>query len=217
MAEERREPQSISKQALQRMPLYLNYLKTQKADKENISAPMIAAGLGLNEVQVRKDLAAVSSQAGKPKKGFDICQLTSDIEQFLGYDNVNRAVLVGVGHLGGALLSYRGFAEYGLEIVAAFDESEELIGKTIGGKTVFSMDKLPGLCERLNAHIGIVTVPGGAAQKVCDALVSGGVLAIWNFASAHLVVPEGILVHHENMAASLAALSQHLREQIKKI
>ncbi len=85
----------------------------------------------------------MSSQAGKPKKGFDICQLTSDIEQFLGYDNVNRAVLVGVGHLGGALLSYRGFAEYGLEIVAAFDESEELIGKPLAERRFFPWISCP--------------------------------------------------------------------------
>ncbi len=70
MAEERREPQSISKQALQRMPLYLNYLKTQKADKENISAPMIAAGLGLNEVQVRKGFGGGELPGGQAQKGF---------------------------------------------------------------------------------------------------------------------------------------------------
>ena len=216
MAEVKKEPQSISKQALQRMPLYLNYLKGQKGEQAHISAPAIASDLGLNEVQVRKDLAAVSSQAGKPKKGFDIRLLITDIERFLGYDDVNRAVLVGAGHMGGALLCYRGFAEYGLEIVAAFDNRPELFGVEVGGKTVFPIEKLSSLCKRLNAHIGIITVPSAQAQKVCDELVKGGVLAIWNFASAHLTVPEGILVHHENMAASLAALSQHLREQFKK-
>lgn len=216
MAEYRRGPQSISKQALQRMPLYLNYLRAQNGHKQSISAPAIAADLGLNEVQVRKDLAAVSSQAGKPKRGFDVAMLMRDIERFLGYDDVNRAVLAGAGHLGGALLSYRGFAAYGLEIVAAFDNREELMGKTIGGTQVFPIQKAPDLCKRLNAHIGIITVPTAHAQEVCDKLVEGGVLAIWNFASAHLTVPKGILVHHENMAASLAALSQHLREQMKK-
>ncbi len=216
MAEAKRELQPISKQALQRMPLYLNYLKAQKEGREHISAPTIAADLGLNEVQVRKDLAAVSSQAGKPKKGFDIKSLVTDIERFLGYDNVNRAVLVGAGHMGGALLCYKGFADYGLEIVAAFDSRPELIGAQIGGKMVFAIEKLPSLCRRLSAHIGIITAPSACAQEVCDDLVEGGVLAIWNFASAHLSVPEGILVHHENMAASLAALSQHLRERIKK-
>ena len=86
MAEYRRGPQSISKQALQRMPLYLNYLRAQNGHKQSISAPAIAADLGLNEVQVRKDLAAVSSQAGKPKRGFDVALLMRDIERFLGYD-----------------------------------------------------------------------------------------------------------------------------------
>ena len=165
MAEYRRGPQSISKQALQRMPLYLNYLRAQNGHKQSISAPAIAADLGLNEVQVRKDLAAVSSQAGKPKRGFDIAMLMRDIERFLGYDDVNRAVLAGAGHLGGALLSYRGFAAYGLEIVAAFDNREELMGKTIGGTQVFPIQKAPDLCKRLNAHIGIITVPAAHAQR----------------------------------------------------
>ena len=89
--------------------------------------------------------------------------------------------------------------------------------KPLAERRFFSMDKLPGLCERLNAHIGIVTVPGARRRRYAMLWFPAGVLAIWNFASAHLVVPEGILVHHENMAASLAALSQHLREQIKKI
>ena len=146
----------------------------------------------------------------------NIALLTQDIERFLGYDNVNRAVLVGAGHMGSALLSYRGFSEFGLEIVAAFDNSPSAIGKSIGGKTVLPVEKLPGLCRRLNAHIGIITVPSASAQDACNALVAGGVLAIWNFASAHLLVPEGILVHHENMAASLAALSQYLREAMRE-
>lgn len=215
MGEQKRPFEAISKQALQRLPLYLNYLRGPGREGGHISAPVIAADLGLNEVQVRKDLAAVSSQAGKPKKGFDIALLTQDIERFLGYDNVNRAVLVGAGHMGGALLSYRGFSEYGLEIVAAFDNSPGVVGRSIGGKTVLPVEKLPSLCRRLNAHIGIITVPSASAQDACNALVAGGVLAIWNFASAHLLVPEGILVYHENMAASLAALSQHLREAMR--
>jgi len=125
-------------------------------------------------------------------------------------------VLVGAGHMGSALLSYRGFSEYGLEIVAAFDNCPGTIGRSIGGKPVLAMEKLPSLCRRLRAHIGIITVPSASAQDACDALVAGGVLAIWNFASAHLLVPEGILVYHENMAASLAALSQHLREAMRE-
>ena len=68
----------------------------------------------------------------------------------------------------------------------------------------------------MNIHIGIITVPAKSAQEICDQLVAGGIRAIWNFAPVHLVVPDGILVQNENMASSLALLSNHLREQMKK-
>lgn len=94
--------------------------------------------------------------------------------------------------MGGALLSYRGFAAYGLEIVAAFDNREELMGKTIGGTQVFPIQKAPDLCKRLNAHIGIITVPAAHAQEVCDKLVEGRCAGNLEFASAHLTVARGL-------------------------
>ena len=88
--------QGISKQALLRLPYYLNYLKLlQKEGTTVVSAPKIAAALALNEVQVRKDIALVSSCAGKPKTGFQVDLLIHDLESFLGYDNVDEAVLIG--------------------------------------------------------------------------------------------------------------------------
>ena len=209
-------PVSISRQALQRMPYYLQALRTARdSGAEIISAPTVAAQLGLNEVQVRKDFASVSNTAGKPKTGFQTRELITAIESCLGYDNSNDAVLVGAGSLGRALLSYRGFEEYGLSIVTAFDVDPNLTGGEISGKQVLPMTKLPSICRSMNIHIGVITVPASQAQTVCDALVDSGVLAIWNFAPVHLSTPEGILVQNENMAASLAVLSKHLSEQLE--
>lgn len=205
---------SVSKQTLQRLPLYFNYLKTRsKEDISNISAPIIADSLNLNEVQVRKDLALVSN-GGRPKTGYKINELIEDIKSFLGYDNVNEAILVGAGHLGKALLSYKGFDEYGLNIVAALDVDETLVGTTVNGKQILSVEKMKDLCKRLNVHIGIITVPPESAQLVCDMLIESGILAIWNFSSTHLSVPKHILVQNENIATSLAVLSKHLAEKI---
>ena len=207
---------TISKQALQRMPYYLQALRTARDSGASIiSAPTVASQLDLNEVQVRKDFASVSDTAGKPKAGFQISELITAIERTLGYDNSNEAVLVGAGSLGRALLSYRGFEAYGLSIVAAFDVDPNLTGGEISGKQVLPMSKLPQVCHNMNIHIGIITVPASQAQSVCDALVESGVQAIWNFAPVHLNTPEGILVQNENMAASLALLSKHLSERIE--
>lgn len=208
-------PASISRQALQRMPYYLQALRAARdAGAEIISAPTVAAQLGLNEVQVRKDFASVSDTAGKPKTGFQTSELIAAIERTLGYDNTNDAVLVGAGSLGRALLSYRGFEAYGLSIVAAFDVDPNLTGGEISGKQVLPMSKLATVCHNMNINIGIITVPASQAQGVCDALVASGILAIWNFAPMHLNTPEGILVQNENMAASLAVLSKHLSERL---
>lgn len=206
---------TISRQTLQRLPQYLNYLKAMPPGTENISATALAQALGLGDVQVRKDLAAVSDR-GRPKVGYERLGLIRDIEDFLGYDNADSAVVVGAGNLGKALLSYEGFSAYGLNVVAAFDADFTRLGTAENGKQIFPVSRLGELCARMGVKIGIIATPASAAQKVCDAMIGAGVLAVWNFAPVHLTVPDGVLVQNENMAASLAVLSQHLREKWNK-
>ena len=206
--------QNISRHTLQRLPMYLSYIKGLPEDApKNISATTIAEALQLNDVQVRKDLASVSS-SGKPKVGYNVKDLIAELEAFLGYNDIDNAVIVGAGSLGKALLNYSGFKAYGLNIIAAFDLCEE--PTEFQGKTVFPIAQLESFCRKVNIHIGIITVPASSAQEICDLLVNSGIRAIWNFAPVHLVVPDGILVQNENMASSLALLSNHLREQMKK-
>ena len=191
----------ISKATLKRLPTYLSYLKSMPADAPaNISATALAAGLKMGEVQVRKDLALVSS-GGRPKIGYNRERLIADIEDFLGYGDTNDAVLIGAGKLGRALLGYSGFAEYGLNIVAAFDSNDAIIGTTKSGKPIMHLSRLAETCRRFKVKIGIITVPAEYAQAVCDLLIENGIMAIWNFAPKHLSVPENILVQNENMAA----------------
>ena len=104
----------------------------------------------------------------------------------------------------------KGFELAGFNIVAAFDSRPEVIDN----KKVFDISRLDEICQKLNVKIGIITVPDTAAQKVCDLLVKSGILAIWNFAPTHIKAPEDILVQNENMASSLALLSNHLREKM---
>ena len=205
----------ISRATLKRLPTYLSYLKALPSEASaNISATALAAGLHMGEVQVRKDLALVSD-GGRPKIGYNREHLIADIENFLGYGNSNDAVLIGAGKLGRALLGYGGFAEYGLNIVAAFDANDTLIGTTNGGKPIMHLSRLGEVCQRYKIKIGIITVPAEYAQGVCDLLIENGILAIWNFAPKHLNVPDGILVQNENMAASLALLCKNLNERMQ--
>lgn len=207
-------PTPISKPTLSRMPKYLNYLYQKKKNGiAHISSTVMAEELNLNPVKVRKDLERTGT-TGKPKTGFDIDELIHNITDLLGYNNSNEAVLVGAGRLGRTLLSYDGFANYGLNIVAAFDIDESICNREIDGKQVFHISKVKELVGRLKVHIGIVTVPAKHAQEICDLLIESGILAVWNFAPVHLRVPEPILVQNEDMAASLAILSQHLKDQL---
>lgn len=207
---------SVPAPVLKRLPRYLNYLRGRKQEgMERISSTVISADLGLNPVQVRKDLAYVTD-SGKPRTGFSVDELVRDLSVFLGHGSVKDAVLVGAGHMGTTLLAYGGFAGYGLNILAAFDIREELVGTEICGKPVFPLDRLEEMTGRLCASIGIITVPAEAAQAACDGLVAGGVQAIWNFAPVHLEVPEHIIVQNEDIAASLALLSNRLAERNQK-
>ncbi len=84
------------------------------------------------------------------------------------------------------------------------------LGRDESGKQIFPMSKLPDICKRMNVKIGIITVPSPQAQAVCDTLIKSGIMALWNFAPAHLLTPDGVFVKNENMAYSLAVLSKHI-------
>jgi redox-sensing transcriptional repressor len=203
--------ESISLQTIKRLPLYAEYLKRLPDDITNISATSIAADIELNDVQVRKDLASVCS-GGRPRTGYNRKKLLYDIQRYLGYHDENTAVLVGMGNLGRALYNYGGFREYGLDIAVTFDNDKNIVGKVLGGKQVMDVSRLKDLCGRLHVKIGIIAVPSREAQHICDIMVQSGITAIWNFAPAYLSVPKGVLVQNENIASSLAVLSNHLKQ-----
>ena len=206
-----------SKATISRLPVYLRFLRDKlKAGDENVSSTAIADDLRLNPVQVRKDLALVSSESGKPKLGFRVKELIEGIESFLGLCNTHDAVLCGVGSLGSTLLKYEGFKNYGLNIVAAFDTNAAVIGKKINGISVLEYEALPKTVKRLNIKMGIITVPKSVAQSVADSMAQSGIRAIWNFAPVHLSLPEEVAVKYEDLAASLAVLGKKLEDNLRK-
>ena len=122
----------ISKATLGRIPLYLNYLRGIRPYTENISATALAKELELGEVQVRKDLGAVSG-AGSPKTGYRVEELICALKAFLYTENSEDTVLVGAGKLGRALLDYNGFLSYGMDITAAFDQAVQTEERSASG------------------------------------------------------------------------------------
>ncbi|MBQ3588349.1 MAG: redox-sensing transcriptional repressor Rex [Oscillospiraceae bacterium] len=202
----------ISKRTLSRLPVYLSLLQEkQREGVEYISATTISNLLGLNHVQVRKDLSCASS-AGRPKIGYEISVLIRDLQEFLDYNNKKFAVIIGAGDLGKALLGYDGFRSYGLDIVAAFDINPGLRGTYVKNKPIYPVDELAGFVSQNDVHIAIITTPAYTAQDICDKLVKNGIKAIWNFAPTSLNVPRGVIVQNENMATSLAVLCSKMNE-----
>lgn len=192
--------------SLQRLPVYLNYLKSKAGDREFVSSGYIAEELGLGEVLVRKDLAYTSA-TGRPRVGYVTKELISALEDFLCCNGRRSAVLVGAGALGKAILSYGGFFNYGIEIVASFDSNHEKAGTVIGGKPVYSTSEAKEKIKELKAEMAVICVPAEYAQGVADLLVECNVKAILNFAPALVKTPENTVVRNIDVAANLAILS----------
>lgn len=200
----------VPEPTLKRLPLYHRFLKEwQSAGHETVSCTDIGQDLGLDPTQVRKDLESVGV-VGRPRIGYVSSSLAGELEQFLGWNNVNDAFLVGAGSMGSALLGYRKFEQCGLKIVAAFDSDPSKVGTEIHGKHVLPLEKLSNLVERMHILIGIITVPASEAQAVADLMIAGGIRALWNFAPVRLHAPETVILHNEDLYCSLAALSQKL-------
>lgn len=201
----------VTKKLLNRLPVYLDYLKSLPDDCENISATAIAKELGVGDVQVRKDLAKIS-RTGRRRIGRSRQHLIQDIEEFLHFSAKTGTILIGAGKLGQALLDYDGFENSGLNLLAGFDIRPD--GKqTSGGKPIYPMSRLEHFCRLYDVRIGIIAVPADSAQEVCDALVGNGITAIWNFAPVPLTVPAHVIVQDENLAISLNTLCRHHQKQ----
>ncbi len=195
---------------LKRLPLYLRLLRQMKeTGEEYASGAVVAKELGLDPIVVRKDLA-ITGAVGRPRLGFQMEEIITAIEKFLGWSNTSDAFLVGVGNLGTALLGYQGFEQHGMRIVAAFDADPKLIGQTIHGKTILDIKKLPSLAKRMHIQVGILTATASVAQGIADVMVEGGIRGIWNFTPAKLTVPEHVTLQREDLASSLAVLSHRL-------
>ena len=199
---------------IRRLPTYLYKLsEMRKAGISIVATPELARYMNLGEIVIRKDLA-VTGVTGQPGVGYKVKELIEAIKSYLNWDNASEAILVGAGSLGSALLGYEGFEEYGLKIIATFDADPGKIGTEIHGRSVFGVERLEELVRRLQVRIGIICVPAAYAQEVADAMVAGGIRAIWNFANVSLKVPEEVVVQREVIAGGLAVLSVKMNRRL---
>ncbi|MDA3956536.1 redox-sensing transcriptional repressor Rex [Oceanispirochaeta sp.] len=195
---------------IRRLPSYLNLVKRASHEGfEIISATKIAKELDLEPIQVRKDLA-VTGIIGKPRIGYIVDELSQAIQSFLNWDKNHKAIIVGSGNLGSALMKYGELKIHGLTIVGIADASPEKIGSEKNGIIISDVQKLDALVNLTGATMIILTVPPSEAQNVAEIIDETTIKAIWNFTNVKLRVSERILVLMEDLSSGFAVLSFHL-------
>lgn len=196
--------------AVRRLSLYLRHLENCLAGGQTtISSRDLGTALGVTDAQVRKDLAYFG-QFGHRGVGYNIERLIGRIRKILATDRIWDVALVGAGHLGTALMAYRGFAPKGFRIAAVFDVDPAKVGQPIPslpGRAVQPMTELADTIRRMDIKIGIIAVPADAAQAAADQLAEAGVLGILNFAPVALSPKGKVLINSVDLAVQLEQLS----------
>ncbi len=195
---------------IQRLPLYVRVLtQFSSAGEEVISSEQLGTRLQMTPAQIRKDLSYFG-RFGKQGRGYDIALLESKLRSILGLDRTWNAAVIGMGRLGRAVVSYPGFAPEGFIVSAAFDASDEIVGKTISGFEVHSISELKKFVDELDIKIGIVAVPIDHAQEVIDALVAAGIKSILKYAPLSPQVPEGVILRGIDPVLSLQSMTYYI-------
>ncbi len=196
----------IPEPALRRLPWYLAYVSLlRERGDEFVSSTQISRELKVDASQIAKDLSFLDIR-GKTRIGYEVPLLEHKLEEFLGFRRSHRAVVVGAGSLGGALMQDAGLSRYGLNIVAAFDTNPELAGTSCRGIPVYPASELTRRVREAGAKVGIITVPVEHAQSAADLLVAAGVKALWTFTPFRLSAPEGVVITNTSIYAHLAVM-----------
>jgi redox-sensing transcriptional repressor len=200
----------IPRKAVYRLSLYYRALQRLKSNGvDTVSSAALSKVAGVKPTQLRKDLAYFG-QLGTRGLGYSVAHLTRTLMEALGTARLQPVVLVGIGHLGSALVRYRGFEKEGFEIVAGFDADTERDRSDLG-LPVLPMEALRGFIKERQVKLAILTVPVTVAQEVTNELVDAGIQAILNFAPTILQAPDGVVVNNVDLAIELENLSYFIR------
>ena len=205
-----KEADKVPEPTLRRLPWYLSNIKLMKEKGEQyVSSTQISKEINIDASQIAKDLSYVNI-SGRTRVGYNIDALIEVLVSVLGFTNMHKAFLFGVGSLGAALLRDSGLHHFGLEIVAAFDVNPELVGKDLNGIPIFHSDDFEAKMKEYDVNIGVLTVPINIAQEITNKMVDGGIKAVWNFTPFRIRVPENIVVQNTSLYAHLAVMFNRL-------
>lgn len=203
----------VSNAVIRRLPRYYRTLDTlYREGVVRISSSALGRSMGITASQIRQDLSCFG-EFGQQGYGYNIADLRREIADILGMNNNYSAILLGAGNLGRALIRNFSFGKNGFVLTAAFDTSPDVIGQSVNGLPVYSVDELDEYVKEHPASVGILTVPRTAAQAMADRLVAANVKGIWNFTNTEIDVGDsGVIVESVHFADSLLALSYLISE-----
>ncbi len=200
----------ISEKVINRLTLYhcilCDYINS---DIEFISSKQMSTLLNIDDSQVRKDISVLNN-SGKCRVGYIVKELKKSIETTLGFSKTKKAFIVGAGNLGMALAKYDNFTNYGLNIMALFDNDKKKIGGSVNNKLILDIEKLPKLAQKSGVDIVILTVPREFAQETANYLVKANIKYIWNFTPAVLAVPKEVQVWNENLMGNFLQFTYNI-------
>jgi len=200
----------IPEGTISRLFMYLRELSNlSKMNIRRISSLDLGERLSLSDTQVRKDLGYFG-QFGVSGSGYKVEELESALKKILGKDKIWNVCVVGVGYLGSALLSYPGFSQQGLDIVAAFDNDPKKVSKEKSGILIESIDNMADIIKAKNISIAVITIPAAQAQSVADSLIVAGIRCIMNFAPININVPDDVKINNVDLSRELETLSYFL-------
>lgn len=198
---------------LRRLPWYLAIVTTMsKAGIEFVSSTRIAEESNVDASQIAKDLSFLNIK-GKTRIGYEVSSLEKELREFLGFMKSHRAIMVGSGSLGGALIHDSGLQRYGLEIVAGIDVDPAIVGSDIAGIHIYHPDDMERVITSNGVTIGIIAVPANSAQDMADRLVEAGIRALWNFTPRRLRVPKDVVITNTSIYSHLAVMYHRLSQQ----
>jgi redox-sensing transcriptional repressor len=200
----------IPEATIMRLSVYSRYLtEVDRRGIITISSGDIAEGVGVSPAQVRKDLAYFG-EFGIRGVGYNVKDLHRNILKILGLSSEWSVCLVGLGNLGLALTTYRGFRERGFVITSIFDNDPAKIGMVIDGVEVMPVEMIEEVVAERHTQIGAITVPAAAAQNIADKLVKANIKAILNFAPVVLNVPPEVELRNVDLSVNLEVLTFNL-------
>lgn len=207
---------SISTSVIRRMPRYYRFLgELEKSGCTRISSRELSEKMGLTASQIRQDLNCFGG-FGQQGYGYNVPLLHEEIGKILGLDKKLKAILIGIGNLGRAIVTHMDFEARGFSLIGLFDNAPDIIGSTVNTHTVESIETLEEFCKKNKPSVAILCIPKHAAKELSERLVEMGIKGFWNFSHYDLKLNyDGIVVENVHLGDSLLTLSYMVNKVIE--